>query len=188
MQFRQFSFWDFGLAVTVLAVLLPLLALVWIAFFPQENIWPHLVSTSLPRYFWNSVNLMVFVASFAIFIGVFAAWLVSQYSFPGRGVFNWALFLPLAVPSYIGAYAFVDFWEYAGPVQAQLRGLFGWQTARDYWFFETRSLGAASFVIGLSLYPYVYMLARSAFEDQSNRVIEVAQALGASPSRRFCTS
>ncbi|MEM7241436.1 MAG: iron ABC transporter permease [Pseudomonadota bacterium] len=177
--------WDLGLLCIVSIVLFPIVTVFWIATNPTENIWPHLLATSLPRYLFNSVTLMGCVALFAIIIGVGTAWCVSRFTFPGRGVFQWALFLPLAVPSYIGAYAFVDFWEYAGPVQTTLRQNFGWSNGRDYWFFEPRSLTTAIIVIGLSLYPYVFMLARSAFQDQSSRVIEVAQALGASPMKRF---
>ena len=177
--------WDVVLLCIVALILFPILSVFWIAFHPTENIWPHLLSTSLPRYLSNSITLMVCVAFFALVVGVGTAWAVSRYTFPGHRLFQWALFLPLAVPSYIAAYAFVDFWEFAGPVQSALREHFGWKTSRDYWFFEPRSLTTAVIVIGLSLYPYVYMLARSAFQDQSARAMEVAQALGASPLKRF---
>ena len=173
------------MVIICLMILLPIFAVAVLALFPTENIWPQLISTSLPRYLTNSVKLMVLVGVVATLFGVTTAWIVSRYTFPMRSVFQWALFLPLAVPSYIGAYAFVDFWEYAGPFQTKMRALFGWETARDYWFFETRSLGTAVFVIALSLYPYIYMLARSAFRDQSDRVMEVARALGAKPVTRF---
>jgi len=177
--------WDLVLLCVVGIILFPIITVFWIALHPTENIWPHLLATSLPRYLSNSITMMLFVALFATSVGVGTAWCVSRYSFPGRGLYQWALFLPLAVPSYIGAYAFVDFWEYAGPVQTALREYFGWQTSRDYWFFEPRSMKTAVFVIGLSLYPYTYMLARAAFQDQSARAMEVAQALGASPLKRF---
>ena len=86
--------------------------------------------------------------------------------------------MPLAIPGYVGAYALVDLLEYAGPVQSTLRGIFGWSSARDYWFPEIRSFGAAVFVLSLSLYPYVYLLTRAAFRDQTSSVEEVARSLG----------
>jgi iron(III) transport system permease protein len=98
--------------------------------------------------------------------------------FPGRRWLEWALLAPLAVPAYIGAYALVDFLEYAGPVQTGLRALFGWQDARAYWFPEIRSIGAAAFVLTMALYPYVYLLARAAFREQSVCALEVGRALG----------
>jgi iron(III) transport system permease protein len=93
--------------------------------------------------------------------------------------------MPLAIPGYVGAYALVDLLEYAGPVQSFLRGFFGWSSARDYWFPEIRSFGAAVFVLSLSLYPYVYLLTRVAFRDQTSSVEEVARSLGALSSQRF---
>lgn len=166
-------------------VIMPILAVIWLAFFPTENIWPHLMATSLPRYLSNSLIIMIAVALCASLIGTFCAWMVVTKEFPMRRVLEWALLFPLAIPAYIGAYAFVDFWEYAGPAQTLLRDWFGWTTSRDYYFPAVRSRSAAIFVISLSLYPYVYLLARAAFREQSSRTIEVARALGAGPVRAF---
>lgn len=171
--------------VLIFCLLFPVFAVVWLAFHPSENIWPHLVSTTLPRYLGNSIALMVNVGFLTVLIGVPTAWLVVMKEFPGRKIFQWALLLPLAVPAYIGAYAFVDFWEYAGPFQTWLRGLFGWTTSRDYWFPEMRSRWAASLVLSLSLYPYVFLLARSAFRQQSARALDVSRALGCGPWGSF---
>jgi iron(III) transport system permease protein len=166
-------------------VIMPILAVIWLAFFPTENIWPHLMATSLPRYLSNSLIIMIAVALCASLIGTFCAWMVVTKEFPMRRVLEWALLFPLAIPAYIGAYAFVDFWEYAGPAQTLLRDWFGWTTSSDYYFPAVRSRSAAIFVISLSLYPYVYLLARAAFREQSSRTIEVARALGAGPVRAF---
>jgi iron(III) transport system permease protein len=166
-------------------VVMPIFAVIWLAFFPTENIWPHLMATSLPRYLSNSLIIMGSVALCASVVGTFCAWMVVTKEFPMRRVLEWALLFPLAIPAYIGAYAFVDFWEYAGPAQTMLRDWFGWTTSRDYYFPAVRSRGAAIFVISLSLYPYVYLLARAAFREQSSRTIEVARALGAGPVRAF---
>ena len=100
----------------------------------------------------------------------------------GARVLEWLLLLPLAVPGYLGAYALVDFLEYAGPVQTALRAIFGWTDARDYFFPDIRSLYGAIFVLTASLYPYVYLLARAGFREQSGAAHEVARALGAGRS------
>ncbi len=85
------------------------------------------------------------------------------------------LLLPAAVPAYIVAYTYTDFLEYAGPVQGALRALFGWQSARDYWFPEIRSMGGAILVMGSVLYPYVYMMARTAFKLTPHSLFEIAR-------------
>ncbi|SFP72662.1 ABC transporter permease [Tranquillimonas alkanivorans] len=177
--------WSAGALVIAGLVLLPILAVLWIALNPTGNIWPHLISTTLPRYFGNSVLLMLSVGVLSALIGTGAAWLVVMYRFPGRRWLEWLLLLPLAIPAYVGAYALVDFLEYAGPVQTTLRALFGWETARDYWFPDIRSRGAAILVLTAALNPYVYLLARAAFREQSGGGYEVARALGAGPFERF---
>jgi iron(III) transport system permease protein len=167
------------------AILSPLLAVAWIALFPTENIWPHLLATVLPRYAMNSIALMAMVGLGAAAVGAGAAWLVVMTHFPGRRALEVLLLAPLAMPAYIGAYALVDLLEYAGPVQTGLRGAFGWQDARDYWFPEIRSIWSAGFVLTLSLYPYVYLLARAAFREQSVCALEVARSLGCGPWATF---
>lgn len=166
-------------------VLVPILSVFWLAANPSENIWPHLMATTLPRYLTTTLILMVGCGLLAGVVGTAAAWIVAIYDFPGRRWLASALLLPLAIPAYVGAYALVDFLEYAGPVQTGLRGLFGWTSARDYWFPDIRSLPAAILVIGLSLTPYVYLLGRAAFSEQSGAGFEVARALGAGPWARF---
>ncbi len=177
--------WSAGAAAIAALVLMPIAAVIAIAFAPRVNIWPHLAATVLPRYLENTLVLMAGVALLAAAMGTGAAWIVTMYRFPGRRWLEWALFLPLAVPAYVGAYALVDFLEYAGPVQTMLREAFGWESARDYWFPQIRSRGAAVLVIAASLYPYVYLLARAAFREQPGGAYEVARALGAGPVARF---
>ena len=166
-------------------ILLPIVSVIFIAFFPANNIWPHLISTTLPRYISTTVLLMISVGAIAGVIGTLSAWFVVRYRFIGSSWLQWALLMPLAIPGYVGAYALVDLLEYAGPVQSALRDVFGWSSARDYWFPEIRSFGAAVFVLSLSLYPYVYLLTRAAFRDQTSSVEEVARSLGALSSQRF---
>lgn len=182
---RSFSPWSIGAALIAALVLMPIVAVVWIAFNPTDNIWPHLISTTLPRYMRTTLLLMVCVGTLAGVMGTVTAWLVSRYRFPLSGWLEWLLLLPLAIPAYVGAYALVDLLEYAGPVQTWLRGVIGWKTSRDYWFPEIRSFGAAVIVLGAALYPYVYLLARQAFREQSAATEEVARSLGSNAWGRF---
>ncbi|MBV2361718.1 iron ABC transporter permease [Thalassococcus sp. CAU 1522] len=177
--------WSVGAVAIALVVIAPILAVLGIALFPKENIWPHLISTTLPRYLRNTAILMFGVGAISAAVGTGAAWLVARYDFPGRRALEWLLLLPLAIPAYVGAYALVDFLEYAGPVQTALREMFGWQSARDYWFPEIRSMGAAILVLSAAMFPYVYLLARNAFREQSGASDEVAQSLGAGAFGRF---
>ena len=177
--------WGLGAIIIAMIVLLPIVSVIWIAANPETNVWPHLVSTTLPRYLRNTIVLMLGVGGLTIVVGVGTAWLVSMYRFPMVRWLEWALLLPLAIPAYVGAYALVDFLEYAGPVQTLLRDLFGWENARAYWFPQVRTRTMATLVIAASLYPYVYLMARAAFREQSGAAYEVAQALGVGPWRRF---
>jgi len=179
------DFWSAGALLIAGLVIMPIVAVIWIAFHPIENIWPHLISTTLPRYLTNSAIMMLSVGVLAAVIGIGTAWLVAMYRFPGARWLEWLLLLPLSIPAYVGAYALVDFLEYAGPVQTWMREAFGWENSRDYWFPEIRSRGAAIVVMSLALYPYIYLLTRSAFREQSGNTYEVARALGAGPLKRF---
>ena len=173
--------WSLGAIVIALLVLAPIGSVIWLAFNPSENIWPHLLSTTLPRYLTNTAILALGVGALSAAVGGGAAWLISMYRFPGSWALEWLLLLPLAIPAYVGAYALVDFLDYSGPLQIALREAFGWTSARDYWFPEVRSRGAAVVVLAASLYPYAYLLARAAFREQSGGSYEVARALGAGP-------
>ena len=189
------SLWSAGAALIALVVVAPILAVVWIALAPSvaaltgqgegASVWAQLWATTLPRYLRTTLILMFGVGALTALMGTGAAWLVARYHFPGSRWIQWALLMPLAVPAYVGAYALVDFLEYAGPVQTFLRGLMGWTSARDYWFPEIRSLGAAILVIAAALYPYVYLLTRAALREQSGGGEEVAMSLGVGPFARF---
>ena len=170
--------WTVAALAIVAVVLAPLAAVLWIALHPTENIWPHLLSTVLPRYFTTTLVMMAGVGLLTAAVGTGAAWLVTMYRFAGRAWLVHALLFPLALPAYVGAYALVDFLDYSGPLQTGLRATFGWQDARDYWFPEIRSTWAAVLVLSAALYPYVYLLTRQALREQSGGVFEVARALG----------
>ncbi|AXS39363.1 iron ABC transporter permease [Breoghania sp. L-A4] len=171
-------------AVTAL-VLAPIITLVILAMRPAGDIWPHLISTVLPRSIATTALLMLGVGTMTSIIGVGTAWLVTMCRFPGRRLFDWALLVPLSVPTYIIAYAYVEILDYTGPVQTALRTLFGYHTSRDYWFPEIRSLGGAAIVMGLVLYPYVYLTTRATFMMQSSCILDVSRTLGAGPLRLF---
>lgn len=177
--------WSLGALLIAGVVMLPILSVVWIALTPGENIWPHLISTTLPRYLRNTAILMVCVGLLSGLVGTGAAWLVTRYKFPLSRWLEWLLLLPLAIPAYVGAYALVDMFEYAGPVQTGLRQMMGWTSSRDYWFPQIRSIGSAIVVLTAALYPYVYLLARAAFREQSGASEEVARSLGAGAWGRF---
>jgi iron(III) transport system permease protein len=162
-------------------VVAPVLAVIWLAFHPTENIWPHLMATVLPRYVANTLILAAGVGALSVAMGTGAAWLVVMYRFPLARLLDQALLFPLAIPAYIGAYALVDFLDYSGPLQGALRLAMGWTSAKDYVFPEVHSLGFATIVLAAAFYPYVYLLARAAFREQSGGTYEVARALGAGP-------
>lgn len=173
--------WSLAAILIAALVMLPVGAVAWMALNPTDNIWPHLMSTVMPRYLANTAILALGTGLLSAAMGAGAAWLVSMYEFPGRRGLEWLLLLPLAVPAYIGAYALADFLDYSGPVQTALRGWFGWQNARDYWFPRIRSIEAAILVLSAALYPYVYLLTRAALHEQSGSAYEVARALGTGP-------
>ena len=144
----------------------------------------HLWQTVLPRYTLNTALLMVSTAALAGIVGTGCAWLVSATEFPGRRVLGWALALPLAVPAYIAAYVYADMLDFNGPAQSGLRALTGWEGGQ-YWFPDIRWLGGGAFVLGIVLYPYVYLLARAAFTAQSRAQFKAARSLGARPREAF---
>jgi iron(III) transport system permease protein len=142
--------------------------------------WSHLATTVLPDYVLSTLMLCATVGIGVAAVGVGAAWLVTRHEFAGRASFEWLLVLPLAMPAYVIAYAYTDLLQYVGPVQSGLRRLFGWSRA-DYCFPDVRSLGGAALMFTLVLFPYVYLLARTAFLERAGGMIEVGRSLGLTP-------
>jgi iron(III) transport system permease protein len=140
---------------------------------------------SFPGSMGQTVLLMSGAGIATIATGTATAWLVTMYRFPGRAIADRLLVLPLAMPTYIIAYAYVELLDYAGPVQSLVREVFGFHSARDYWFPQIRSIGGAVFVMGAVLYPYVYLTARASFVQQSICALEVARTLGRTPLGAF---
>lgn len=164
-----------GLAVAA-ALSLPVVAVAASLFVPSQPQWAEFVRLVLPRYLRNTAGLISGVVVGTAVVGVGTAWVVTAYQFPGRRVAQVALLLPLAVPAYLVAYTYADLLQYSGPVQTALRGWFGW--TRGYPFPEIRSLSGAVFVLTFVLYPYVYLLTRAAFLEQSPVTWEVSRVLG----------
>lgn len=185
------TFFVNGWTVLVMAIALliatPVLFVLGSIFSNSYEVWHHLASTVLLDYILNSLALMVGVGCGVLTIGVGTAWLVTMCRFPGSRLFEWALLLPLAAPAYLLAYTYTNMLDFYGPVQTQLRWLFGWESVRDYWFPNVRSLWGAIAMLILVLYPYVYLLARVAFLEQSVCTLEASRSLGCNPWRSFFT-
>ena len=172
-------------AVVAALISLPVLSvLLNLASTGTGGVWQHLASTVLPEYVANTLLLCLGVGSGVIVVGAGTAWLTAMHDFPGRRFFEWALILPMAVPAYVLAYVYTDFLQFTGPLQTVLREFFGWQRS-DYWFPDIRSLGGAIFLFVFVLYPYVYLLARTAFIDRAGGMLEAARTLGLGPWQRF---
>ncbi|MGA9961319.1 MAG: iron ABC transporter permease [Azonexus sp.] len=146
--------------------------------------WSHLAATVLPEYILNSLWLCLGVGVGVGTLGVTTAWLTAMHDFPGRRFFEWALVLPLAMPAYVMAYVYTDFLQFVGPLQTALREAFGWQHG-DYWFPDVRSLPGAILMFVCVLYPYVYLLVRTAFLERASGMLEAARTLGMGPWRAF---
>lgn len=173
------------LFVFLLVFLSPVLFVFSSIFTTNYETWNHLSQTVLSTYVMNSLYLLIGVGLGTTLLGVATGWLVSACQFPGRSVWEWLLLLPLASPAYLLAYVYTELLAYYGPVQSSLRNWFGWQNINDYWFPNIRSLGGGILMLVLVLYPYVYLLSRVAFLEQSVCIMEVSRSLGANPWRSF---
>ena len=167
------------LIVVAALVVIPLANLVRIALSGESDIWADLVAYVIPEALRVTVLLLAGVAALTAIIGTGTAWLVTAYRFPGRDTLAWALALPLAFPTYIVAYIYVDLFDAFGPVQNALLALTGWRPSAGSWYPNIRSLPGAIFVFSLVLYPYVFLAARAMFQTQSAALFEVARTLGA---------
>ncbi|MEP1595296.1 MAG: iron ABC transporter permease [Halieaceae bacterium] len=169
--------WRISLLLIATLVSLPVMVIIASLLQPYSPAWGHLLDTVLADYVINSLLLMCGVGIGTLVLGVTAAWLTTMCEFPGRRFFSWALLLPMAMPAYIIAYTYTGLLDFSGPVQTALRDTFDWRY-NDYYFPETRSLGGAICMLSLVLYPYVYLLVRVAFLEQSTAVLEASRSLG----------
>lgn len=166
-------------------IAVPVVVVFGSVFQPASDLWSHLAATVLPRYIANSIGLMLGVGLGVAIVGVGTAWLVTMCRFPGSRILEFALLLPLATPAYLLAYTYTELLDYYGIVQRSLRVGFGWRSAMDYWFPDIRSIGGAIVLLTLVLYPYVYLLVRSALIEQSVCTLEASRVLGCNPWRSF---
>lgn len=178
------GWWTFLTISVALLVGVPIFTVAANLFVPSGDVWQHLASTVLPDYVKNSIILMLGVGTGVFILGVGTAWLVTMCRFPGSRWFNWMLILPMAVPAYLMAYTYTDFLAYTGPLQSMLRDITGWGFG-DYWFPNVRSIGGAILMMSFVFFPYVYLLTRAAFLEQSSSLLEASRSLGATPLQSF---
>jgi iron(III) transport system permease protein len=181
------SGWTIAVIAIALIIASPIVFVFSSIFTLASDIWTHLAQTVLLDYIANSCWLMLSVGLGVTIIGVGTAWLVTMCRFWGSQWWEWSLLLPLAAPAYLLAYAYTHLLDYFGPVQTWLRTIFGWTSVRDYWFPDIRSLWGAAIMLILVLYPYVYLLARVAFLEQSVCTLEASRSLGCNPWQSFFT-
>ncbi|NBC26882.1 MAG: ABC transporter permease subunit [Bacteroidetes bacterium] len=176
--------WNIITLGIALLVSIPICTIIANLFVSSGDIWQHLASTVLPDYIRNSLWLMFGVGTGIFIIGVGTAWLVTMCTFPGSKQFRWLLILPMAVPAYLLAYTYTDFLSFEGPVQMFIRSTTGWGYG-EYWFPNIRSLWGAILLMSLVFFPYVYLLTRAAFLEQSASLLEASRSLGASSLESF---
>ncbi|AFY73679.1 ABC-type Fe3+ transport system, permease component [Synechococcus sp. PCC 7502] len=181
----QINPWAFTVICVSGLVLIPIICVIGAGSSNSVEIWQHLVSTVLPLYITNSLVLMLGVGVGVLGLGVSTAWLVTMCRFWGDRWLEVLLLLPLAAPAYLLAYVYTEFLAYYGPVQGGLRQIFGWESASDYWFPNVRSLAGAIILLVLVLYPYVYLIVRAAFLEQSACSLEASRSLGCNPWQSF---
>ena len=172
--------WRLSLFICSVIIAIPILTVLASLGLPFSESWQHLFDTVLSDYVINSLLLMIGVGTGTLVLGVSAAWLTAMCDFPGRKILSWAFLLPMAMPAYIIAYTYTGILDFAGPIQTLLRHSFNWEYG-DYYFPEIRSLGGAICMLSLVLYPYVYMLVRVSFIEQSTAVLEASRNLGKKP-------
>jgi len=186
MRFRLETgvIWRLGAMAAALLVALPLFGVLGSVFIWQGEVWRHVAQTQLSAILLNSAILLLGVGIGSVTIGAGSAWLVTLHRFPGSRILEWALLLPLVMPTYIIGYAYADLLAFAGPVQTGLRGAMGWGRG-DYWFPDIQSVWGVAALFTLVLYPYVYIAARAAFLAQSLTLLEASRILGHGPWRTF---
>ena len=184
---RQFSLsrWQFSSALIALVLVLPILIMMVASFGSSGSLFVHLWQSVLPTYISNTLLLSLYVVILSLCFGIPSAALITQTNIVSESWLRWMLLLPLAMPAYVVAYLYTDLFDYAGPIQRWLREFFGWQSPADYSFFDIRSLEGAAVVLALVLYPYVYMLARTAFEHQDRNLLRAGRTLGLNASQTF---
>ncbi|SUC36417.1 Sulfate transport system permease protein CysW [Providencia rustigianii] len=183
----RFGFSPLSICVVVitLGVMTPLLFLLWLAASSGVSHWEHLLKYVLPDATFNTLMLLLGVGVLVMVIGAGCAWLVTAFDFPGKRLFSWALLLPLAMPTYIVAFAWLDLLHPIGPIQEVIRSLLGYSGPREFRLPDLRSMTGAILLLGLVLYPYVYLTMRAMFMSQPAHLLEAARTLGLSSTGTF---
>jgi iron(III) transport system permease protein len=171
--------------LSALVLMVPVLVMITAGFFASTDLFVHLWQTVLTDYITNTLLLGLLVVALALLFGVPAAVIVTSTNVAGKKYLRWLLLLPLAMPAYLVAYLYTDLFDYAGPVQRALRTWFDWHSPSDYWFFDIRTLPGAAVILALVLFPYVYMLARTAFEQQDQNLLRASRTLGLNQWQSF---
>lgn len=182
---RSFPLLRIVVGLVSLLVAAPLVAILWLAVTGGTADLLHIATTVLPRALGRTAILLVLIGVATAVTGILSAWLTVAFEFPFRRLLTVALVLPLAMPTYLAAYAAGEFFDFTGPPQVAIRALFGFTRPSEYWFPDIRSIGGATLVMGAVLYPYVYLACRSMFLLQGRAAADVARTLGASPVRVF---
>ncbi len=178
--------WTVPAFLVAFLVCIPFITILVLAFSPGENgTIARLWDTVMPGYVVTTVQLAFGVGCGVLLLGTTTAWLITSCDFPGRTFFNHSLMMPMAMPGYLIAIVYIELLDFAGPIQSFLRELFGWRLQSDYWFPPIASLGGAIFLLSMVLYPYVFLMARTAFGEQSGQWLEVGQSLNLTPTRAF---
>ena len=174
------NFWKNISYILIILLLTPIVMLILSSFQNNIDTWLHLFDTKLSIYFYNTLSLIIGVGILSITIGVSCAWILAKYKFFLSNFVEWALLLPAAIPAYIVAYCYTDFLEYGGIIQTALREIFNWQSAKEYFFPEIRSMTGAILILSFALYPYIYFITKVAFTSTPKNLFNVAKIHGKS--------
>lgn len=177
--------WKLVSYVTALVLIVPMLVMLLGGVSASTQLFLHLWQTVLPTYLENTLLLAFWVVLLALLFGVLSASIITQTNIVCKHQLRWLLLLPLAMPAYLVAYLYTDLFDYAGPVQRNLRTWFDWQSPNEYWFFDIRTLPGAALMLALVLFPYIYMLTRGAFEQQDQNLIRASRLLGLTAKQSF---
>jgi len=166
-------------------IAIPLIAILFLSFYPEELMWEHYLSTVFPNYLLNTIIYTFGSCFVATVLGTTSAWIVSSTNIPGRNILNWVLLFPFAIPAYVVAFVYAEFFEYSGLIQTVYRWFFNYKSYTEYSFFNFRSMGGAIFVSSIVMYPYVFLMARPAFVQQAGYVLEITKTMGHSSLNSF---
>ena len=169
------NFWKNTSYILIILLLTPIVMLILSSFQNNLDTWLHLLDTKLSLYFYNTLFLILGVGILSITIGVSCAWIVTKYKFFLSSFVEWGLLLPAAIPAYIVAYCYTDFLEYGGIIQTTLREIFNWETSKEYFFPEIRSMTGAVLILSFALYPYIYFITKVAFTSTPKNLFDVAK-------------